>query len=587
MRLSRVSCLGTVTAVVLCIYFSRWDSGMLGFGLRILAVFGGLFLSACALGFLAYRPKVKVGAVLLFLCATILLLGNQYPAGSQGPTASVLSVLMWIILMLFQIYYPPGAAKYLPALAKTVFKLGVAIGFGLLLISHFFPKIRLNIFSELSDAHVGYGDGKELNPGELSTLLDSRLPVFHVKMQPENIDKSLLFWRGFVLDQTTDGFHWKSGPSQKVEEIPSDLPSEGMTRPLIRQDFFLEPRYAGFAFLLDYPVLRRKRSHFGEQENYSGASTLSPLKSLENIFPQERRRYLAVPQGIDSGPGGRKIRQLVEGLDHAHGEEKIVAQLMGFYAQGFQYSLTPGSYAPGELSKFLLEKKIGFCEHFAGSFAVLLRLSGVASRVVVGFHGGQLNSFDHSWLVRERDAHAWVEYWSSRRRSWARVDPSSVALPSAPEFRNPWLEQAEQALDALFMSWKWTAFREYGVALRFWGLLFLVPFLFYFGYFGAGALRNWVLLRKSNHLSILYNRYCQFMSRKIAPRKLHEGPLKYLHRCSEFLTPEKYAKCAEFTALYVSLKYGAASELKDTQHELRELRTLLNSIKRKRRHHHT
>ncbi|MDO9479153.1 MAG: transglutaminase-like domain-containing protein, partial [Hydrogenophaga sp.] len=49
-------------------------------------------------------------------------------------------------------------------------------------------------------------------------------------------------------------------------------------------------------------------------------------------------------------------------------------------------------------------------------------------RIVTGYQGGELNTVDGFWTVRQRDAHAWAEVWL-QGQGWVRVDPTSAVAP--------------------------------------------------------------------------------------------------------------------------------------------------------------
>jgi len=77
---------------------------------------------------------------------------------------------------------------------------------------------------------------------------------------------------------------------------------------------------------------------------------------------------------------------------------------------GFSYStnvVTPPGADP--LESFL-EERIGYCQQFAGTMALMARAVGIPSRVVVGFTGGRLTD-DGEYVVQARNAHAWPELW--------------------------------------------------------------------------------------------------------------------------------------------------------------------------------
>lgn len=73
----------------------------------------------------------------------------------------------------------------------------------------------------------------------------------------------------------------------------------------------------------------------------------------------------------------------------------------------------------------LFEDQRGVCRHFANAFAMAMRMGGVPSRVVAGFAGGAYNKDTQTYLVRERDAHAWTEVWMGWDQGWVRVDPTA------------------------------------------------------------------------------------------------------------------------------------------------------------------
>jgi transglutaminase-like putative cysteine protease len=73
------------------------------------------------------------------------------------------------------------------------------------------------------------------------------------------------------------------------------------------------------------------------------------------------------------------------------------------------------------LADFVLRTKQGYCQQFAGSMALMLRLLGIPSRVAVGFTSGRWQ--DGVWTVTDREAHAWVEVWFAGY-GWLPFDPT-------------------------------------------------------------------------------------------------------------------------------------------------------------------
>jgi hypothetical protein len=95
---------------------------------------------------------------------------------------------------------------------------------------------------------------------------------------------------------------------------------------------------------------------------------------------------------------------------------------------GYRYTLEPGVFGRDSADEFWFDRKEGFCEHIASSFVLLMRALQVPARVVTGYQGGEVNSVDGFWTVRQSDAHAWAEVWVANR-GWTRVDPTSAVAP--------------------------------------------------------------------------------------------------------------------------------------------------------------
>jgi protein-glutamine gamma-glutamyltransferase len=89
---------------------------------------------------------------------------------------------------------------------------------------------------------------------------------------------------------------------------------------------------------------------------------------------------------------------------------------------GFTYSERPGA-TPGvpPLVGFVTDTKTGYCQHFAGAMALMLRMLGIPARVGAGFISGKLEN--GRWAVTDHDAHTWVEVWF-RGYGWLPFDPT-------------------------------------------------------------------------------------------------------------------------------------------------------------------
>lgn len=105
-------------------------------------------------------------------------------------------------------------------------------------------------------------------------------------------------------------------------------------------------------------------------------------------------------------------------------------------SQPYRYTLAPGLYGDAQgrhaIDEFWLDRREGFCEHYAAAFVVVMRAMGVPARIVTGYQGAERNPVDGYWLVRQSHAHAWAEYWEAGR-GWLRADPTAAVAPDRIE----------------------------------------------------------------------------------------------------------------------------------------------------------
>ena len=117
-------------------------------------------------------------------------------------------------------------------------------------------------------------------------------------------------------------------------------------------------------------------------------------------------------------------RRLATGVES---QVQLTRRVQAFLAS-YRYSTHARDHVR-PLDAFLFKDREGSCQHFAGAAALLLRLAGVPARVAVGFAPGTRDSHDR-WVVRDQDAHAWVEVWY-QDVGWVAFDPTPRVTQSA------------------------------------------------------------------------------------------------------------------------------------------------------------
>jgi len=161
----------------------------------------------------------------------------------------------------------------------------------------------------------------------------------------------------------------------------------------------------------------------------SGHSTLRYRVRFASAPPRQRRiarrtaeEDLAFPEEYED------VRALAREIAGSAGtDDERAKRIVRFFGFNFRYTLTDPA---ASLREFLFRKRAGYCEHFAAGLALLLRGAGIPSRIAAGYLGGEWNELGKYLIVRQSDAHAWVEAWIDGR--WVTLDATPPAGASSP-----------------------------------------------------------------------------------------------------------------------------------------------------------
>lgn len=138
---------------------------------------------------------------------------------------------------------------------------------------------------------------------------------------------------------------------------------------------------------------------------------------------------LALPPGFNprSLAWARELRARPENA--GAGADQLAALLLAHVrSEEYIYTLEPGSYGRDAVDEFWFDRRLGFCEHFAAAFVVMMRAMGVPARIVTGYQGTDPVPVDGYYVVRQSHAHAWAEYWRAGQ-GWVRADPTAAVAP--------------------------------------------------------------------------------------------------------------------------------------------------------------
>ncbi len=362
-------------------------------------------------------------------------------------------------------------AASLSGVAPAILVLIVMAGSAIFFILPRASSGYLNVFATSGGISTGFSDRVDL--GAIGEIQQSNAVVMHVEIEAGSQGAYIDKWRGVALSRF-EGTSW-SNPARPHPMRPMgnlfDLRSRGVGTqlalpqslgPRVHYHVLMEPVGVNVFFLAPNPqLLQGKYRVIGKDSGgavfnldpertigvYDGWSVTDSQSDQDNqaLAAELEREYLDLPR-LDS-----RIPQLARRItaDDATDHEK--AQTIERYLRlNFTYTLQlPRGRTHDPLANFLFERRSGHCEYFASAMAVMLRTLFIPSRVVTGFRGGEFNDVTGQYVIRAKDAHAWVEAYFPDR-GWVTFDPT----PSSSAVGGDGLGRIGMYLDAMATFWR-------------------------------------------------------------------------------------------------------------------------------------
>jgi protein-glutamine gamma-glutamyltransferase len=140
------------------------------------------------------------------------------------------------------------------------------------------------------------------------------------------------------------------------------------------------------------------------------------------LSPSDRQRYLSLPASLP-----QRVRALAHQVTrHARTPGQQALALEAHMRTSYTYDLNAPRRSGDPVDDFLFVSHRGHCEFYSTAMVLLLREIGIPARNVTGFIGGTYNRFGHFYVVRQGDAHSWVEAFLPGR-GWQTFDPTPPA----------------------------------------------------------------------------------------------------------------------------------------------------------------
>jgi protein-glutamine gamma-glutamyltransferase len=332
----------------------------------------------------------------------------------------------------------------------------------------------------------GFSDRVELGQG--GTIRESDAIVMRVRVSepPEKLPSSLK-WRGLALEQF-DGKTWQRGNTAR-QTVSSQaryykLEEFAQGTDLLYQTFFLEALSTDVVFASHRVLAVSDDLSFVERDSSGNLFTsMHALRKLRYAAISDRTQPVidAIPINSDIPEEIRqsclqlpaldpRIENLARKVTEAASNPYAKALVLESYLRNsYAYSLELISARQGQdpLAMFLFDARQGHCEYFATALAVMLRQLGIPARLVNGFRAGEYNSIGDAFIVRQYNAHSWVEAYFNPY-GWIELDPTPVQAQRAKPAFARFLSNTLDALDL----WWWEGVvnydfgKQYNLVLR-------------------------------------------------------------------------------------------------------------------------
>ncbi|MFP4476559.1 MAG: DUF3488 and DUF4129 domain-containing transglutaminase family protein [Desulfatibacillaceae bacterium] len=560
-----------------------------------LASHGGRFTTDAAVALLALMAAFKLlelkghrdRMITVILCY-FLIVGGLFFSNSLAMTVYMLVSVLCTTAVLVHVNRPTGGLVHPLRLSGSIMLQALPL---VLILFVLFPRIQGSLWgrSVSNMARTGFSD--TMSPGDIARLAKSDAVAFRVEFEGERPPTRQLYWRGIVL-WDFDGKTWTRGSGRHGPRPRNVRVANKVTYKLT-----LEPHYEHWLFTLDLPrtvtarawplrdFLYYRRRPVSERMVYEGTSYLehdtsatTPLLARALKLPAEgnaRTRDLALKWAREAG----NRREFVD---------RVLAH---FHEQPFHYTLEAPALGKNRIDDFLFNTRRGFCEHYASTFAFIMRAAGVPARIVAGYQGGGVNPYGGYLVVTQGEAHAWCEVWFEDT-GWTRVDPTRAVAPSrvelsvdsalAPGERDGLLGflaggSLGDALDTAGWAWdyvnnRWNLWvmgysrREQvgvlsriGVDVSGWkgpakalvlSLLGVAVVAFVISFFMLRGHRE-----AGDDVARAYSEFCGRLARSGLPRRESQGPLDYAEEVAR-KRPDLAPQARDIAKTYARLRFG-------------------------------
>jgi len=388
--------------------------------------------------------RARRDALVMFFLGFFLVLTNFLYSQSLLVALSMLVSVWGLLAALVLAHMPVGRPPlaHAAALAARAALLGLPL---MVLLFALFPRVA-PLWGVPQDAGGRTGLSGSMALGGVASIANDDSIAMRVRFTGPVPATDQLYFRGPVLSHF-DGREWTRGvsgfalpdrPRSELQVFGAGVPYELTLEPsrlsllpmleMTPDTPDAAPNPDGMRAMLradaqwqtDRPLAERMRVSARAYPEYRHGprAEVPGLQEMLALPPGYNPRSLAFARALRTRPENA-------GADAGALVGQLLAQIRG---GEFFYTLEPGSYGRDAIDEFWFERRLGFCEHFAAAFVVMMRAMGVPARIVTGYQGTDPVPVDGYYIVRQSHAHAWAEYWQAGR-GWLRADPTAAVAP--------------------------------------------------------------------------------------------------------------------------------------------------------------
>ena len=400
----------------------------------------GVTLTVVLMALKTLELRARRDAFVVFFLGFFLILTHFLYSQSLLVAAAMLVSVWGLLTALVLAHMPVGQPSLRQAgrLAARTALLGAPI---MALMFVLFPRVG-PLWGVPQDGLSTTGLSNSMRMGSMSKVaLDDGIAL-RLRFEGPPPKPETLYFRGPVLSRF-DGSEWRPAPpvlmlppqrrrNLRVEGEPVRYemtlePLRLTTLPLLEATSSA-PQIEGLAsfgmadlqWFTERPLFERVRFNAEAHTRFEHGPVTSTLalQDMLDLPPSYNPRTLAWAAAMRRDPR----------YAQADGRTLAQALMQHIRSAGFSYTLAADPYGRDAIDEFWLDRREGFCEHFAAAFVVVMRALDVPARVVTGYQGTDPAPVDGYYLVRQSSAHAWAEYWQAGV-GWVRADPTAAVAP--------------------------------------------------------------------------------------------------------------------------------------------------------------